>query len=194
MEENEIKKCIVKIQTNASHGTGFFIDTNKILTCFHVIKNVDIDELKVVFNGKDYSVEILDKNEDIDLVVLKVEVVTDSVLKQDNTSSLEINKTFQAYGFAHDEDLNRGLVPITFEYEGSTDSFMKFKNGQFEEGHSGSPILDIDTKKVVGILNISRNTDNSLGGYGIPIEKLELLDLDKDKKVVYNVPLCQDQI
>ena len=182
MKEDEIKECIVKIKINGSHGTGFFIDKNKILTCFHVIKNVNINEVKIVLKGEDYSVEILDKKEDIDLAILKVEVVTDSFLKQDNTSSLKINKTFQAYGFAHDEYLDRGLVPITFEYEGSTDSLMKFKNGQFEEGHSGSPVLDLDTKKVVGILNISRNTDNSLGGYGIPIDKLSLLKYKEQNK------------
>ena len=62
---------------------------------------------------------------------------------------------------------------------------MKFKNGQFEEGHSGSPIINLTTKSVCGVLNASRNTDNSLGGYGIPIEKLELLKgVDIPKPIV----------
>jgi len=184
LEENEIKKCIVKIKINDSHGTGFFIDTNKILTCFHVIKDTPENEIEVVFNDEEYSVEILDKKEDIDLAILKVEIGNDSFLEQDNINFIEINKTFQAYGFGYDEDLERGLVPITFEYEGDTDSRMKFRGGQFEEGHSGSPILDLDTKKVIGVVDMSRNTDNSLGGYGIAIEKLKLLDLNKEKKVV----------
>lgn len=186
MEENEIKNCIVKIKTNNGHGTGFFIGTNKILTCFHVIKDTAEGDIKVLFKDDEYSVEVLDKKEEfeIDLAVLKVEIDSNSFLEQANIGSSEINKTFQAYGFGYDEDLERGLVPITFQYEGNTENRMKFKDGQFEEGHSGSPILDLDTKKVIGIVDMSRNTFNSLGGYGISIDKLKLLDINKEKKVV----------
>ena len=176
MEENKIKNCIVKIKTNNAHGTGFFIETNKILTCFHVIKDTAEGDIKVLFKDDEYSVEVLDKKENIDLAILKVEIDSNSFLELANIGSIEINKIFQAYGFGDDEDLKRGLVPLTFEYEGTTDNLMKFKNGQFEEGHSGSPILDLDTKKVIGVLNISRNTATNLGGYGIAIDKLELLE------------------
>jgi len=194
LEENKIKECIVKIKVNNSHGTGFFIEKNKILTCFHVIKDVLEEDIKVVFNKQEYSVEIVDKKEEfyIDLAILKVEVVNEGFLTIDTTISDEYK--LKSYGFAESENyfenapnnFDRGLVPLTFEYEGNDDYFMKFKNGQFEEGHSGSPIINLSTKAVCGVLNASRNRDNSLGGYGIPIKKLELLDLDKcdTKKIV----------
>ena len=85
MEENEIKDCIVKIQINGSHGTGFFIEKNKVLTCSHVIKDTLETDIKVIFNGKEYSVEILDKKEDptIDLAILKVEVDNENFFKID---------------------------------------------------------------------------------------------------------------
>ncbi|GEM_PF-1317134 len=184
MEEDEIKECIVKIKTKNSHGTGFFIAKNKILTCFHVIKDVLEKDIKVILKEQEYSVEIVDKKEEfeIDLAILKVEVDNKKFVKIDHLT-LEEHK-FKSYGFAKSEyfsenapkTYDRGLVPLTFDYEGNEKHFMKFKNGQFEEGHSGSPIINLSTKAVCGVLNASRNTNSSLGGYGIPIEKLELLD------------------
>ena len=183
MEENEIKNCIVKIKTNNGHGTGFFIGTNKILTCFHVIKDTAEGDIKVLFKDDKYSVEVLDKKEEfeIDLAVLKVEADNKDFLKIDKTIS--DGDKLKSYGFANTEDyfdnapkdFERGIVPITLEYEGDDDHFMKFKNGQVEEGHSGSPIINLITKSVCGVLRTSRNTDTNLGGYGIPIDKLKLL-------------------
>jgi len=187
LEENEIKECIVKIKTNGSHGTGFFIDTNKILTCFHVIKDTLEEDIKVVFNGDEYSVKIVDRKEEfeIDLAILNIEVNNRNFLNIDETI-LDEHK-LRSYGFANSEDyfdnapegFERGCVPVTLEYEGTDNHFIKLKNGQVEEGHSGSPIINLTTKSVCGVLNISKNPNNSLGGYGIPIEKLKLLDLNK---------------
>ncbi len=184
MEEDEIKECIVKIKTNASHGTGFFIDTNKILTCSHVIKNIIESDIKIVFKGQEYSVKILDNNEEfeVDLAILKVDVGNDKFIPI-NSTILDAHK-LKSYGFAESKDyfydapksFDRGLVPVTLDYEGNDDHFMKFKNGQVEEGHSGSPIINLMTKAVCGILNASRNTDNNLGGYGIPIDNLKLFE------------------
>lgn len=194
MEENEIKECIVKIKTQNGNGTGFFIDTNKILTCFHVIKDMLDTDIKVVFNDEEYSVEILDTKEEfeIDLAILKVKTHNKKIVKIYDV--IDNNHEIKSYGFANSkyhfsaapEDFDRGLVPVTLVYEGNDDHFMKFKDGQVEEGYSGSPIINLTTKSVCGVLNISRNTDNSLGGYGIPIDKLKLLDLDEcgNKKVV----------
>jgi hypothetical protein len=187
LEENEIKECIVKIKVNNSHGTGFFIEKNKILTCFHVIKDTLETDIKIIFNGIKYSVTIVDKKEEfeIDLAILKVEVDNKNYLKIDKIASRE--DKFLTYGFADEEyyfedappNHKRGLVPVTLDYEGYDDHFMKFKNGQVEEGHSGSPVINLSTKSICGVLKITRNKDNSLGGYGIPIEKLKLLDLNK---------------
>ena len=83
MEEIEIKKCIVKIKTNDSYGTGFFIDTNKILTCFHVVKDTLESDIKVIFNGEEYFVEILDKKEEpaIDLAILEIKIDNQNFVK-----------------------------------------------------------------------------------------------------------------
>jgi len=196
LEENDIKECIVKVKTKDSHGTGFFIDTNKVLTCFHVIKDMLDTDIKVIFNGKEYSVETLDTKEEfeIDLAILKVETDNKKTVKMYDV--IDNKHEIKSYGFANSkyhfsaapENFDRGLVPVTLEYEGNDDHFMKFKDGQIEEGYSGSPIINLTTKSVCGVLNASRNTDNSLGGYGIPIDKLKLLDLDKcDTKKVVNM-------
>jgi len=194
LADNKIKECIVKIKTNGSHGTGFFIVKNKILTCFHVIKDTLEENIRVIFNGEKYSVKIVDRKEEteIDLAILEVEVDNKNYLDIDERASQE--DKFLTYGFADDEDFltERGAVPITFEYEGNEKHFMKFKNGQFEEGHSGSPIINLTTNSVCGVLNASRNTLNNSGGYGIPIEKLELLGFDIPKKFNTLNPLIDE--
>ena len=59
----------------------------------------------------------------------------------------------------------------TFKYEG--ESFQKnvllykLKEGQLIDGFSGSPLLNLETGKVCGMVNISRDTSSDLGGRAV---------------------------
>jgi len=205
MNEEDLKKCIVRIEmkvynsedsrTLISNGTGFFIEKDKILTCYHVIKKYkDIKNIKVFLNNEEspYEVHILDINEDIDFALLKIE--------SDNTFFVEMDKIVNvedkcySHGFPDKEEYNEKLEvpkdkqikdkPLTFEYEGSdkANKLMTFKGGQFEKGFSGSPILNLSTGGVCGMIIISRDTRTDLGGEGVSIDKLSLLNYKEENK------------
>jgi len=194
MNENDVKNSIVRIEVEfynsekaklvTSNGTGFFIEKNKILTCYHIIENHEKEEdIKVFLPNQTtpYQVSILDKNKENDLALLQIESdneyfvqTNDKVINGDNC---------YCHGFPEIDENNEKLKeiidrPLTLEAEGTdtNNQIIQFKNGQVKSGFSGSPILNLSTGAVCGIICISRNTSNYLGGYGIPIAKRKLLE------------------
>jgi hypothetical protein len=73
-------------------------------------------------------------------------------------------------------EIYTGGDSATTEYEGESFQdgvlILKLKAGQIQEGFSGSPLLNERTKKVCGIVSISRNTESDLGGRATPTNLL----------------------
>jgi len=192
MNEEDLKEYVVRINTLTSSGTGFFIERNKILTCYHVIENSDIKKIEVFsYNQKKpILATILDTNKDYDLALLKIE--TDNKLFVKINKSISSGDKCYSYGFPNKEDYYEKLDvskenqrkddPLTFEFEGHNSQFMKFKNGLFEKGFSGSPILNLSTGAICGMIILSRSTRIDLGGEGVSIDKLSLLDYKEQNK------------
>lgn len=66
-------------------------------------------------------------------------------------------------------------VPATFEIEGFAGGLhplIKFKEGQVQPGMSGAPLLNLRTGAVCAIMRRTRDEQQALGGYGIPVEAI----------------------
>lgn len=180
MTENDLKNCTVKIETSGGGGTGFFVDKNIVLTCFHVVKGMS--KIKVFWKNREYPASCLDYNEDfsIDLAILKVDTNNNEVVEID--SEIKIGDKCHTFGFPNLEDYHESMKVsideqrdddvLLFEYKGTNSDFMSFKSDQFLAGYSGSPIWNVSTKKVCGVIKASKDTDDSRGGEGISIDKL----------------------
>lgn len=176
-----LQKCIVRINTTSSIGTGFFVDDKTIVTCHHVIKAHSAQEIEINWENKKLEITHIYSNHSSDLSIITVNISNNPSVQIDE--AINLGDLCYSYGFP--PTYRDTGDPLSFKYEGKNDSFLKFKDGQFQPGFSGAPILNLSTKKVCGIIKKTRDEDSDLGGRGIPIFNLyylKQLNNLKDKK------------
>jgi hypothetical protein len=167
-------------------GTGFVIHNDEIatyvLTCTHVVK--DIDNLRV--NDQPAVVVASDEARfGFDLAVLRVEGKL-------NCPSLDLNpvakpgRSFMAAGFS-----DQAGQYVVQQFRGTLGKPAGLKSqkygdcggwqldigsdGRFEDGYSGSPVIDEATGRVLGVIAI--RMDETSGKRGIAIAVAALRDL-----------------
>lgn len=176
-------KCIVRISVENKQGTGFFVAPNLILTCAHVVDVAHKINLpvKIYWDNQTYSAQI--REHDFfpkpypDLAILFVELPEHPCVYLHD--AVKLKDEIYSYGYIN----NSKGDSVTFKYEGPTveikasskseeqaDAFklLKLKDGQVEPGRSGSPLLNLRTGGVCGILKMTRDRHNALGGRAIP--------------------------
>lgn len=161
-------------QTNNTIGTGFIIyqDASKtyLLTCFHVVDDVMndvVDDVErpenLLANGIPVNIIAYGEKNGCDLAVLEVEELWNKpVLKLSNL--YEVNRLFKGAGYKLQAD-----VPISMNLFGIIEEKIQIwsiklkKNidgwnltidpeNPLEEGNSGSPMIDLLSKSVVGVV------------------------------------------
>lgn len=182
--EEHLKKSTVKIDSPYGVGSGFFIDKNLIATCHHVVKGCSASELEIVWQGSSYQATSIESNRDDDLALVSVKIETKHPCVQID-KSIEIGDACFSFGFP--EAYRELGDTLTFVSEGHNEKFLKFKDGQFESGFSGAPILNYRTLKVCGVVKRTRDEHfDFIGGRGIPISKLfgfKGLDIDDNGSI-----------
>ena len=178
--DQELRRCTVKIDVDgAPKGSGFFVAPGHVVTCAHVLEALDPaapDPARVMvrdIQDDAYRVaKVADLWPDDDLAVLRVEPAYDHpcVLL---IPGLRMNDRLVTFGYP---ERRREGVPRTLTSEGTTgdDRLHTLAEGQVQPGMSGAPVLNLRTGGVCGVLRLTRNQDQALGGYAIPIELLKL--------------------
>ena len=176
MIDELLQQCTVRINSNGRQGTGFFVASGLILTCAHVVEQAS-DVINVFWKSQNqhYTAEIeqliTDHNLDLALLKLSVEDLEHPCVYFD-LSFPHLNDSLYIFGYPKDyaEDYSDG-DSVTIKYEGKSFKgnalLLKLKEGQIKEGFSGSPLLNLRTGGVCGIVNISRNTSIDLGGRAV---------------------------
>lgn len=170
-----LKKCTVKISTqdNTNLGTGFFVKKNIVLTCNHVIENVTNNVVKITWyvNNKAYEAnakiikrafEIHEKtNPDLALLELVDKHIKHSFVAF-NQEVLPYDKLF-IFGYPESSYINGEPVHLEcIDETGGELSLLKLHGQNVLRGHSGSPVLNMRTGCVCGIITLRRlNPDNT---------------------------------
>lgn len=172
---NILRSSTVKIGDSDSlfgTGTGFFVSPATILTCFHVINDM-VGPINIYYNGNRFEAKIIDKNEELDLAVLRCEASNHSCVFIKN--ELEVDDRLIVIGFSEDNPLG-DMVSLTFEgyskYEQFPEDLLKLKEGVVQKGLSGAPILNARTSAICGMIKETRNNTHPYGGYGITVNSL----------------------
>jgi Trypsin-like peptidase domain len=164
-------------QSGKRHGTGFFVTNQQILTCAHIVGSAPAEAISVEWRGDNYPVKVKQlfpnpvPSADVypDLAILEIPVKEHPVVVLDE--DFLVTDSLYRFGYS---DFQPNGVGTTAEVEGDArygasgdQRLLKFKGGQFRPGLSGSPLLNIRTERVCGILKRTRGEDSDMGGEGI---------------------------
>lgn len=154
------------------HGTGFFVAPGLILTCAHVVKEVDGKPIQICWQShNEFAVAAIERSfPELDIALLSFTPPPNSQLPCVYFDrAVEPGDGLYIFGYP-DIDFPNGC-PVTFTCEGLTGDeppLIKFKLGQVRPGMSGSPLLNQRTKKVCGIVKFTRDRSIDLGGGAVP--------------------------
>ncbi|MDJ0729485.1 MAG: trypsin-like peptidase domain-containing protein [Crocosphaera sp.] len=170
---NRLKNCTVRLSHDGgkSHdGTGFFVAPNLIITCAHVCHKFGSYQAYAWWNNTNYPVKIIKCSDDVEQYDLALLELEDKEIKHPYLLLEEkVNIGDNLYSYGYPGNQSNGDVG-TYEVIGfDGNQLLKFKQGLVKEGQSGSPLFNLNTNKVCGLIVISLDTKQDIGGRGIPV-------------------------
>lgn len=188
--EKYYKQTIVNVGRGGKYsGTGFFIATDMVLTCAHVLleqfgqpitdqeeylnKAVNVKWKGTVYDGKIIKLRYSDPKGEVmtkDYALIQVDGILEHPIAVLDDTEIKLFDKCYALGFPEGKPEGES---VTLEYEGlSNSSFYRFKEGQIQPGFSGSAILNARTGRVCAIVKRTSDYAAPYGGWGIPITKI----------------------
>ncbi len=168
-----------KKQSNTMQGTGFFVSCDGLVaTNLHVIYNSPAIVVRTK-SGAEYPVQfIANYNDDLDICLLKIDIVDAPVLALGNSDNLKAGQILFTIGHRQGAFYQASSGPFVGKktIDGEENLQSKFISGH---GNSGGPILD-QNGMLVGISKAF--SPQSGDNFGIPINEAK-------KFLVYNEPL-----
>jgi hypothetical protein len=178
--------CTVRVDIGGvPQGSGFFVAPGVVVTCAHVIEpdqlssNANSTITVVDRQGIQFSAtgrELAPKTAE-DIAILKIADAGDHACVLLDTVAASSRDPIHVYGYPANRPEGEST---TFESEGSAGGdesrWLKLKGGQAQLGMSGSPVLNVRTGGVCGVLRKTRNEAIDLGGYATPVTALLQLD------------------
>ena len=170
---NLLKICTVLLshEGGKNHdGTGFFVAHGLIITCAHVCQKFQYYKAYATWNNRDYCVKVRKCSDDLEKYDLALLELTDKEIKHPYLPLEErVNVGDELYTFGYPGNQINGDVG-TYEVIGfDGNNLLKFKEGLVKNGQSGSALLNLRTNKVCGLIIISLDTRQDIGGRGVPV-------------------------
>ena len=203
---DQMKNCICKIKINGVFGTGFFCaiplgnkETIKVLmTNYHVLNENDMEEinkLNLLLNDEkeilsiDLGIErkiYLNKDYDVTMIELKEEdkiknyLELDDNLLKDNMEIIYESKSIYVLQYPNGKN-----ACVSYGLLNNIDKCNIMHKCSTDNGSSGSPILNLESNKIIGIhkqgsINFNFNIGTLLK---LPIN--DFIQKNKDNKLLY---------
>lgn len=167
-----IPKPVVRINHDFVQGTGFLVNNHGlIVTARHVVDDSErgiIPYVYVMYNGKIYKGTTIAVDEQSDVALISISEYTPEYYELEEGAY----KPFVLYGFP--EDLNNRRE---YGLSGAIEDDRLELTGKICHGHSGGPVIDRLTNKVIGLTDFMLNNDDnaSCGMVGGAINSREIL-------------------
>ena len=150
------------------NGTGFFVNSEYIVTAYHVVEDYDYNCYYDIQNDSCYKVSIVDYDKERDIVLLKLdeEPVEMPRVCRIAHSELPVGEKLTSYGYVEpflDHDLTVIPMNIRVQYRYDGDYSYYRMTGTLQLGMSGGPNFTTDGR--IGgvsksISTMERNTSN----------------------------------
>ena len=177
IQDDLLQQCTVRLTPNGGtvRGTGFFVDSNTIVTCAHVVEDYQTDSISVSWQGQSIGTAIVEAiNSDADLALLQIDISTEH-----DYACVLLGEAFsihdQCHTYGYSDTLPDGNpLPLTCSGEArrETQSLIKVHGGLIEPGYSGAPLLNEDNGWVCGVISQTFDSSTDLGGLAIPVKAL----------------------
>ena len=172
--KSPIEQITVKLRCESENATGFFVADDILLTAYHTFLDCQENaKIEVYIDGKCFEAIIIDTEEALDVVLLKVNYSLNSRLLPLEASALRVGENWETFGFPYKtENMGIRYVGITHQIISNSrwDYLLDSENIQSNYnygGLSGSPIVISD--KICAVTLVQQ--DNKLGV--ISIKKVE---------------------
>ncbi|HEX8411241.1 MAG TPA: trypsin-like peptidase domain-containing protein [Thermoanaerobaculia bacterium] len=168
--ERHIQRCCTIVDTPSESGTGFFITPRVLVTCAHVTTPA---ETAISYNGTPHAVETIDVIDGLDVAILTLSRPVPDVACVRLTSDVQVNDTCYTFGYPLFEGQPRADARV-LEVEGLVDSRHEIvlKGGQIAAGQSGSPLVNLRTGAVCGIIRWTRDSTSAAGGRATTVAEI----------------------
>jgi len=144
-------------EKNVVSGTAFFISSNYLVSCYHVVKNAIKIEIKI--NDRRYNARIVSFCENLDIVLLNVKNVNSKhFFELDNSDFVRMNDMVYTYGYPLGSDnlkITAGIV------SGFQDDKIQI-DAPINPGNSGGPLFN-DKGMIIGINTAVMRSANNIG-------------------------------
>jgi S1-C subfamily serine protease len=160
--------AVVSLRAGAVNGSGFFVNSDTILTNAHVVPG-QVNVIVRLHDGRQVSGYVATRQPSIDLAVVKVSsgLVAPATLTLGTSESVRVGQEVVAIGspFGIEGTVTRGIVSALRSVEGvrliQTDAALN-------PGNSGGPLLD-RAGNVVGVATLKFTRGEQLG-FAVAIE------------------------
>ncbi len=184
--EEQLSKCVVHLEPDSKVGTGsgFFVAPGLILTCAHVVKQAKdtskpAGSVKVRWRGTECAGSVLERHflaEPFpDLALVSVNT-TDHPIVLVQSEFPRAGDPLWSYGYPDRYQAGDSVGQLVCEGWNDLESppnplarQIKLTHSELRPGMSGSPLLNLKTGAVCGVISITRGKDSLLGGRAVPI-------------------------
>ena len=177
-----LHRCTVRIFDPATHrqGTGFFVAPGLVVTCAHVVQGAAPSATVMLYwqaqPGQPAQAlrAMVERQADIqDIALLRLDNPLDHPCVWLGEDAAPFHSL---YSFGYPARLAPNGTSTTVECEGWTEGetgrLLSLKAGQVAPGMSGSPLLNVQTGLVCGVIARTRDEFTALGGRAIPTQTL----------------------
>jgi len=168
-----IKACVTITNSDKSHGSGFFINDNLLITNYHVVAGYDT-VIVIANDGTKHEGVVVRKSENFDLAIIETKGYNSSYcLPLSNIRSAELGEEIYAIGTPSSIEFTQTLSKGIISGRRTTETVDLIQTDvSINSGNSGGPIVDFKGI-LIGVVNgklVGNNIDGI--GFGIPSEKL----------------------
>ena len=142
----------VQVNTDKSLGSGFFIDSGKVVTNYHVIDGASAINVQLQ-NGDTYDVDyILGYSKDLDIAILSIPVDTNKLVI--NYYETKVGETVYAIGspLGFTDTFTDGIVSNVSRHSDNVEYVQT--NAAITNGNSGGPLIN-SYGEVIGINSLT---------------------------------------
>lgn len=155
-------RLVVSVTAGRKRGTGFYIADQHVLTSHHTVGR----SLAFTVDGHNYDrTAVVYEDPGNDIAIIRVKQSVSAWLIP--TANVLLNSNYM-YISNVDETVEVGLIRADGFRTRDRQVQLRFADGQIKRGFSGSPVVDVTTGQLAGVIHVSADPGAALGGYATP--------------------------